>query len=228
MAFRPAKKGSKRKDSRNGVKREKYNVPDELDLQLKQEKVDKLSKTLTEDKKAKPLTDAQIKGLFRDSVRRKWMYAPVKLSFLESQAVPDYDPNTRTRFKWRCEICKNLFLGASVEIDHKIGGDRDFVTMTDAPTYARGILEVGWDDLQVLCADRGNTFGCHSIKTHMEATGLSFEDARLNKEAIKWTKENKGVVNQRKLLSEMGIEGLDKVKSTEVRQVYFEYLKKNS
>ncbi len=227
MAFRPAKKGSKRKDPRNGVKREKYNVPDELDLQLKQEKVDKLSKTLTEDKKAKPLTDAQIKGLFRDSVRKKWMYAPVKLSFLESQAIPDYDPNTRTRFKWQCNQCKGMFKKEEVEVDHVFqGGDRDFKTMCDAPEHARGILDVGWDDLQILCADKLK--GCHPIKSHAEITGLSFEDARLDKEAIRWTKENKGVVNQRKLLSEMGIEGVDKVKATEVRQVYFEYLKKNS
>lgn len=228
MAFRLAKKGVKRNDPRNGVKREKYNVPDEIDLQLKQEKVDKLSKTLVEGNKAKPLTDAQIKGLFRDSVRKKWMYAPVKLSFLESQAIPDYDPNTRTRFRWRCNECQNLYKADQIEIDHRKGGDRDFLTMADAPDYARGILEVGWDDLQVLCKDEDKRFGCHSLKTHSELTGLSFEDAKLDKQAIKWTKENKGVVNQRKLLSELGILGVDKLKATEIRQAYFDYLKNKS
>lgn len=228
MAFRPAKKGSKRTDPRKGVKRANYNVPDELDLELKQAKVDKLSKTLINGNQAKPLTDAQIKGLFRDSVRKKWMYAPVKLSFLESQAIPDYDPNTRTRFKWRCEICKNLYKQDAIEIDHRKGGDRDFKTMADAPEYARGILEVSWDDLQVLCSEKGAGKGCHEIKTHMEATGLSFEHARLDKQAIRWTKENKGVVNQRKLLKELGVQNTDKIKATEVRQAYFEYLKNKS
>lgn len=213
----------KKSDKRKGVKRDKHNVPDEIDLKLKQDLVDSLSKSLTPDKRAKPLTDNQIKALFRDAVRRKWMFAKVKLSFLESMAIPDYNPNTKTLWLWQCNICKKMFKKEEVEVDHLIGGDRDFDSMCDAPEHARGVLDVGWEDLQILCSDKEK--GCHPIKSHAERYGMTFEEAKVDKAAIRWENENKGVQKQRDLLESYGVINTQSLKGKDIRQAYVEYLK---
>lgn len=221
MSFRKSK--GKRNDPRKGVKRSPYNIPDELDLQIKQEKVDNLSSTLINGVQAKPLTDNQIKQLFREAVRKKWMHCKVKLSFLEKMKEPDLDSNTRRLWKWQCNICKKYFSSDEVEVDHKdTGGDRDFETMADAPEYARGILEVCHDDLQILCSDKEK--GCHPIKSHAEKFGYSFEYARIDKEAIRWEKANKGVKNQRDILESLGVENAQSLKGKDIRQAYVNYL----
>jgi len=223
MGFR-ASKGGKRSDPRKGVKRVPYNIPDELDLELKQEKVDNLSSTLINGIQAKPLTDNQIKQLFREAVRKKWMHCKVKLSFLEKMKEPDTDPNTRRLWKWECAICGNYFSSDEVEVDHKdSGGDRNFETMADAPEYARGILEVSHDDLQILCSDKEN--GCHPIKSHAETFGMSFEEARLEKISIRWEKRNKGVKKQRDILEALGVVDAQSLKGKDIRKAYVEYLK---
>ncbi len=219
------KKG-KRNDPRKGVKREKYNIPDELDVKLKREKVESLGKTLLEGNKAKPTTDNQIKQLFRSAVRLRWMHYPCKLAFLESKATPDYDENTRRLWKWQCNQCKGWFNKGEVEVDHIKGGGRDFETMCDAPEYARGILDISFDDLQILCSDKQR--GCHVVKSHSEVTGLSFEDARLDKQAIQWEKDNKGVAKQRSVLTSLGVVDADKLKGKDIRKAYFNYLKQNN
>ena len=214
----------KRKDHRNGVKREKYNVPDSLDLELKVSKVEALSKTLDDTNKAKSISDTQIKALLRDATRKRWMHSKVKLSFLEFSAIPDYDENTRRLWKWQCAICNNFFNRTEVEVDHKYtGGDRDFETMCDSPVYVRGVLDVGWEDLQILCSDKEK--GCHPIKSHAEKFGMTFEEARIEKIAIRWEKQNKGVQVQRGLLEKLGVENALSLKAKEIRKAYVEYLK---
>ena len=226
MAYR-ARKGVKKSDPRNGVKRVPYNIPDTVDLELKQAKVDKLSTSLIDGVQAKPLTDNQIKQLFREAVRKKWMHCKVKLSFLEKMKEPDEDPDTRRLWKWQCSICKGYFSSDEVEVDHKdSGGDRHFETMAEAPEYARGILDVCHDDLQILCSDK--EVGCHPIKSHAERYGMTFEDARVDKECIRWENSNKGVKVQRGLLKSFGIPDTELLKGKDIRKAYFNYLKEKN
>ncbi|AUR89235.1 hypothetical protein NVP1121O_207 [Vibrio phage 1.121.O._10N.286.46.C4] len=227
MGFRnTGGKGKKRNDPRKGVKRIPYNIPDDIDLKIHAVKVETLSKTLLEGVKAKPLTDTQIKQLFRDSVRKKWMHAPIKLSFLEKSKQPDLDPSSRRLWKWECAHCGYFFSQDEVEVDHLIGGDRDFETMADAPEYARGVLEVSHDDLQILCSDKEH--GCHPIKSHAERYGMSFEEAKIDKEAIRWEKANKGVKVQRDLLESLGVPDAQTLKGKEIRAAYVKYLTEKS
>ena len=91
-----------RKDRREGVKRVPYNVPDEIDLRLQQEDIDKHMKSLNEDGTFIPKKAA---AMLRSGIRQVWMKAPNKLAFLLMNREPDYDENTKSRWKFKCNIC---------------------------------------------------------------------------------------------------------------------------
>ena len=179
--FRRAAKGgsSKKKDKRNGVKRTRYNVPDKIDLALLREKIDSLSKTLDENGRAKPLTEKALMGLIRSAVRKKWMSCNSKLAVLEACKEPDYDVNSRSRFRIKCKMCEESFVSTDINIDH-ITQEASFTKLEDAFEWASSILNAGGlEDLQPLCVP------CHHIKTHMDANDFTYEEAVLDKEAIK-------------------------------------------
>jgi len=179
MFRRAAKGGSKKKDKRNGVKRGRYNVPDKIDLELLREKIDSLSKTLDENGRAKPLTEKALMGLIRSAVRKKWMSCNSKLAVLESCKEPDYDVNSRSRFRIKCKMCEESFVSTDINIDH-INQEASFTKLEDAFEWASSILNAGGlEDLQPLCVP------CHYIKTHMDANDFTYEEAVLDKEAIK-------------------------------------------
>lgn len=165
--IRKSKSKTPRPDKRKGEKRDSYNVPDDLDLQLLAQSLEKLSKGLDAEGRAKPINEQYLKNLFRSAVRKKWMSCNVKLHFLESGLEPDYDQNTRRRFKIQCNICKNYFTKAEIEIDH-IKQEQEFDSWDKATLWASAILDVGAKDLQRLCGE------CHSIKSHCDLLGLDF------------------------------------------------------
>ena len=154
-------------DKRKGSKRDSYNIPDEVDLEILAQSLEKLSKGLDSEGKAKPIDEQYLKNIFRSAVRKRWMAAPTKLHFLESGLEPDYDPNTRRRFKIQCNICKQYFTKAEIEIDH-IKQEQEFDDWSKALLWAKAILDVGAKDLQRLCQ------GCHLIKSHCDTLGLDF------------------------------------------------------
>ncbi len=173
-----AKAPFKRVDKRKGEKRDSYNVPDSLDLRLLQDKVNKYCKTLEEDgSPKKPLTINGLKQLVRIAVRKKWMFSNTKLAFLNKMKVADTDPSSRTRFRIQCNICKRWFKEPEVEVDHR-EGEKEFTDLNKMLEWASSILDVKFEDLQMLCIP------CHKIKSHQEASGLSFIEAGFDKQAI--------------------------------------------
>lgn len=114
------------------------------------------------------------KELFRSAVRKKWMYCNQKVHFLESSRIPDTDPLTRRKWKYRCNICKQFFSKDHVDVDH-IEGEKSFTEWHQAFEYASSILDVGKDDLQLLCNGDSGT-NCHATKSTCERLGIDWRD----------------------------------------------------
>lgn len=210
-----------RKDKRKGVKRKHHNIPDEIDVEIKYQEYLKHSKGLDEDGRPKPLTENQLKQLIRSAVRKKWMSCSSKLAFLEKHRIPDTDPNSRRIWKWQCNHCKEFFGLDEVNVDHRYQ-EETFTELSQAFAWASSLLNAGGDeDLQVLCVPD------HEVKSHCDSTGLSWEDAILDKILIKWEGDNKGVVNQRSLLVSYGVPNADKLKAKEIRKALFDFMKAN-
>jgi len=215
VAFARGRKGSKKKDKRNGVKRKHNNIPDKIDIELWKEKIEILSKSLDENGKPNPLTENQLKQIIREGVREKWMYSKAKLAFLEKTKIPSYDPDCRKRFVWECNKCKHLFGANEINVDH-INQEESFKSLEDAHLWASSLLNSGGDDLQILCIPD------HKIKTHCDSTGLSWEDAVIDKQAIAWEDTK---IKHQQFLMDIGFSKQETSNKKKRREVYIRYIK---
>lgn len=211
------KKGGKSKTKRK-YKRKIYNIPDEEDIRLHQEKVEQLSKTLDDEGKPKPLTENAAKQLFRSAVRKRWMSCPSKLAFLESKMVPDYDPNTRRLWKVQCNICGGWFGKNEVNVDHIIPTE-GFTSWEEGIPWAKEILDAGGEGmLQILCEDE------HNIKSLSEMNNITFEEAKMLKPVIELEKSYKKASELQEFLMSKGFSKEDVSNKEKRRECIFKYL----
>lgn len=164
-------------DKRKGVKREAHNIPDEVDLEIWHQEFLKLSKPLDENGYRKPITETELVGWIRKKFDEIWMKCPQKLSFLASKREPDYSPDTRRASMYVCNICKEGFTMPEVQVDH-ISGEHEFTKLDQIVEFANKRFMVGYNDLQVLCVE------CHLCKTLAERSGITFEEAKIEKQVI--------------------------------------------
>lgn len=138
----------------------------------------------------------------RGGIRRGlWNQHPIKLEYINKnieKTFVGYYKNGKE--KWlkmgTCEICQGQFKAAQLEVDH-IKGNHQLKTMEDVQSFIESMIIVTDEDLQLVCR------GCHEIKTHAERYDLSFEEARLDKQVVKFGKL--GINEQLGLLYWMGI-----------------------
>lgn len=144
-------------------------VPTEAEIKKKKQKLEQLKKKLDDSGKT---PEKVIVSTIRGAIRRSWMRFPTKLALLEMNCIPDMREETKTKWLYRCAHCDGLFKAADIEVDHKMG-ENPCNTLEDVAQYARSLLGVSWDDLQILCKP------CHLVKTYQERYAVSEEDARI-------------------------------------------------
>jgi hypothetical protein len=143
-------------------------VPSINDIEKVQEKLKVFLKKLNPDGSPKrPMDDNLAKQLMRLAVRDKWMHCDTKLAFLLINRIPDMNPSTRTKWLYRCNKCGGLFRDKEVNVDHRYG-EKQFTEWDQAQQYASSILDVCFDDLQILCIED------HKTKTRCEQLGLDW------------------------------------------------------
>lgn len=150
--------------------------------------------------------DKELLSTIRGAIRKSWMRHPTKLSFLAMNAVhsrelikgeaPD-GMKAITKWLYKCSHCDKFNNGSAVEVDH-IKGEHTLLTYDDVAVYAKSILGVSWEDLQILCKT------CHGYKTYSERYGISIEEAKVEKGVISLMK--RGAVGQRAFIRLHGIE----------------------
>lgn len=168
-------------------------VPSKADIAKRKANRDKLAKKITADGHLK---DGELVRIVRKAIDAAWMTAANKLVLLEDRVIPDMNPNTRTKWLIKCDHCGNLFKLTDVQVDH-IVGEFPCTEPEHFFGYIMSRLDVGFDDLQVLCIED------HQIKTLAERNGISFEEARIEKQVIAICKGSTSSVKA--FLSERGI-----------------------
>jgi len=112
-----------------------------------------------------------------------WKKHPVKLEFIKRNTVmiENTNPRSMKRFPmvkaFKCAICDGTFSATKIEVDH-IVGNSSLKTMDDVRSFIESMILVTFDDLQIVCHD------CHDIKTHAEKQGITFEEAKIEKQVI--------------------------------------------
>lgn len=164
-------------------------IPSQKDIDKKVKFKESLLKTVSDGR----LSEKQMCSILRSSVRQSWMMSPIRLAKIEEGRIYDMDPKTRTKWLFECENCKGKFKEPDIEVDH-IHGEHRLLTLADVEAFARSILDVTLEDLQLFCK------GCHSIKTYAERHDLTFEEARVEKIVLQWLKDNKTASQKRELI----------------------------
>lgn len=121
-------------------------------------------------------TEAKFWSWFSSQLRKAWNVHPVKLDFIKANRKTKFI-NGRPIFHLQCAVCKEWFPLKNIEINHKVkcGNIKE-------DGYAIRMFDVGFEDLESCCKP------CHSIITYSERSGLSLENARIEKEVIQFTK----------------------------------------
>lgn len=147
--------------------------PNDKDRTIWKKKIEKFRVGLEEDGSPKRKMDEnKAKALFRDAVRKKWMYCNTKLLFEELSKLEDNRHETRTKWVWKCNKCGDLVPKDHKDIDHVVG-DTEFTDWSKAHEYAEAILDVKHSGLQVLCNSKSKN-NCHATKTRAESLGLDW------------------------------------------------------
>ena len=119
----------------------------------------------------------------RGSIRRIWSRSPVKIAYKQSRRYKaPVGKNGKEVFVSDCEMCGKQ--SRNCEVDH-LGGGKGFYDWETFVEWQKRILLVSFDDIQELCKE------CHSAVSHAQKTGLSLEEARIDKKAIELVKTRK-------------------------------------
>lgn len=147
------------------------------------------------------LSDKEVLSSVRTMIRQAWGSSIFKLEFLKrnSELVVNENPRSKKRYpmvrKYRCAICGELFGTSEIELDH-VESENALTSYEHINDFMKAIVLTSPDKLQILCKDKKSKkkvvrFGCHSVKTFSERYGVSFEEAKAEKETLQLVKEKK-------------------------------------
>ena len=125
----------------------------------------------------------------RGGLRRYlWAKNPVKLEFIKQNRIKIPNPNPKGKVKevWGgvCALTGNTYVIGDMEVDH-ISGNHSLKTIDDLVPFVKGIVMVTLEDLQLVSKE------AHKIKSYAEKQGISFEEAKVEKEVIELIKQKK-------------------------------------
>jgi len=132
-------------------------------------------------------TKAQFFQWMRGQMRRAWSRHPVKVAYMAQHRtrVPLGRKTTKNPkgLVWgcQCEHCKQEFKQTECEVDH-INAAGSFKGWHDFEAWMTRLMHINFDSIRVVCK------GCHRIISYAALTGITFEEAKLEKEVIAFAK----------------------------------------
>lgn len=158
--------------------------------------------------------ESALLNYIRGGLRRGlWEKNPVKLKFIKNnrQRIPNPNPNGRVPDVWggECNVCKLLHKQSDLQVDHVREDFNKLSDMNGIQEYIENLALVTVKDLQLVCKP------CHGIISHSQRKGISFEDAKIEKQIIDICKDDKKTVD--KLLS-LGIMSKDIPKTKKAKK----------
>jgi hypothetical protein len=129
-------------------------------------------------------TEAAFLSFVRGGIRRAlWNKSPIKLEFIKAnrKRIPNPVAKNKARFPevWggTCYQCTKDFALKDIEVDH-LTGEYSLRNLEELQSFVEGIVCVSSKQLGLICKP------CHKAKTYAERSGMSVEDAIIEKQAI--------------------------------------------
>lgn len=121
-------------------------------------------------------------GYLRGCLRKAWSRNPIKLNLLKKKRRQIDNPNPKgkkpTVWGFDCEMCEKTYIMSEGEVDHIVGAG-SLKSVNDIQGFVERLLFVTEKDLRLVCKP------CHRAITYGEKSGMSIEDAKIEKEAIR-------------------------------------------
>lgn len=136
----------------------------------------------------------QLRSIWSDNpLRKEWKKSQLRPVTKEEKKQKKFHPSTKN--VGQCYLCKEWMAGSKLECDHVVESDGcyDFDTATEFLWHCAADNPDNW---ALACKP------CHKIKSHSIRKGISFEEARVEKEAIQKMKQS--VDKQKEELLEYG------------------------
>ena len=137
-------------------------------------------------------TESAYFSYLRGCIRLAWVKNPVKLKFLNKHKKQIPNPNygkprntKKTVLGATCEICLKDHPMKFIECDHRHGGNYSLRSVKDIQGFFESICIVTESELRLVCKD------CHGCLTYSAKEGVSFEEAKIEKEVIEIIKQKK-------------------------------------
>ncbi len=148
-----------------------------------------------------PTQSAYFKWL-RGQMRKAWARHPIKHAYMLKHRVRaplgrKTIPNP-TGMVWcaPCEQCGATLRESDCQVDHIIPAG-SFKSWDDFTAWMIRLMHINFDSVRSVCKP------CHKIITHAELKGMSFEEAKLDKEVIAF--KNLTANQQKRILSSTGL-----------------------
>lgn len=152
----------------------------------------------TEEGKVVWKSEAKYWEWLRGALRRLWADYPLRKVWKKNSLRPltqeekssgKFHPSTKN--VGECVFCKNIMAGSKLECDHIIESE-GCTSKETAETFLWHCGGQTSSNFQLVCKP------CHKIKSYSEAHNISFEEARIQKEAIQICKgdEKKWIVSK--------------------------------
>ena len=119
---------------------------------------------------------SQLRGTWSDNpLRTEWKKTQLRPVTREERLAKVFHSSTKN--VGQCYLCEEWFAGSKLECDHKKESDGcvDFETAEDFLWHCAANPPENWE---LACKP------CHKIKSYSERMGITFEEARVDKEAI--------------------------------------------
>ena len=143
-------------------------------------------------------TERQFVAWLNKQMRKSfWVKHPARLALMKQGRKRLPNPKTgRLVFHHQCAMCNEWKPESEIEVNHKkCAGSMTIDNI--AEVFAR-MAVVGEDDLEKLCK------GCHEVVTYTERTGMTIEEAKIEKRVISYI-NNSNAKKQKSDLEKVGI-----------------------
>tara|TARA_R110002167_G_C12643272_1_gene648553 strand:- start:335 stop:883 length:549 start_codon:yes stop_codon:yes gene_type:complete len=144
-------------------------------------------------------TEAAFYGWVRGQLRRGWTRHPVKNLLIQNNRFKKDNGKGRLTWHLDCSKCKKATPQTKIQIDH-IHPAGSLKTTEDIGKFVERLYFVTFDTIRPLCIP------CHEVVTLAERKGMTFDEAKVEKEVINIMK--KSVVNLKMWLSKHNLEYL--------------------
>lgn len=145
--------------------------------------------------------EAEYWSWLRGALRKLWSDYPVRKVWKQSQLRPltqeEKDSkkfHTSTKNVGQCSFCKEWFAGSKLECDHLIESD-GCTSKETAESFLWHCGGLTAESFRLACKP------CHKIQSYAQRRGISYEEARIEKQVIQIIKEKK----DKQFLEERGI-----------------------